>query len=132
MLHKITAAFLGSVLLSAGTAYASPKTMTVTMRAENKSGESGSAQLMQLPNGVQVKITLTGAPKTAQPAHIHEGSCQKLNPAPKIMLKSVVNGKSTTFVKGAKLSDWTSAAYAINVHKSTDALQIYVSCGAIK
>ncbi|MFN2448362.1 MAG: hypothetical protein ABR508_01025 [Candidatus Baltobacteraceae bacterium] len=132
MLKRMSAAAIAALLLTAGAAWASPKTMTVTMRAENNSGEKGTAQLMQLPNGVQVKIALSGAPKTAQPAHIHEGTCQKLNPAPKVMLNSIVNGKSTTFVKGAKLSDWTARAYAINVHRSTSALQVYVSCGAVK
>lgn len=132
MFKRVASAFIVCSLLTAATAYAKPQTMTIKMRAENKSGESGTAQLMQLPNGVQVKISLTGAPAVAQPAHIHEGTCQSLNPAPKTMLTSVTRGHSTTFVKGAKLSDWTSGKYAINVHKSADDLKTYVSCGAIK
>jgi Cu/Zn superoxide dismutase len=132
MFKRIASAFIVCSLVTAAAAYAKPQTMTVKMRAENKSGETGTAQLMQLPNGVQVKITLADAPAAAQPAHIHEGTCQQLNPAPKVMLTSVTGGTSTTFVKGAKLSDWTSGKYAINVHKSTSDLKTYVACGAIK
>ena len=132
MFKRVASAFLVFSILTAAAAYAKPQTITVKIRAENKSGETGTAQLMQLPNGVQVKIALAGAPAEAQPTHIHEGSCQKLNPAPKVMLNSVTGGTSTTFVKGAKLSDWTGGKYAINVHKSTSDLKTYVACGAIK
>lgn len=132
MFKRIASAFIVCSLLTAAAAYAKPQTMTIKMRAENKSGEVGTAQLMQLPTGVQVKIMLTGAPAAAQPAHIHAGTCRQLNPAPKIMLASVTGGTSTTFVKGAKLSDWTGGKYAINVHKSTSDLKTYVACGAIK
>ena len=132
MLKKTIAAFLGCTILTAGAAYASPKTINVTMRAENKSGEKGTARLMQLPNGVRVVVTLTGAPASAQPTHIHAGTCQKLNPAPEILLESIVNGKSTTFLKNKKLRDLMGGKYSINVHKSTSDLKTYVSCGAIK
>lgn len=132
MFKRIASAFIVCSLLTAAAAYAKPQTVTVKMRAENKSGESGTAQLMQLPNGVQVKISLSGAPSEAQPAHIHAGTCQKLNPAPAQALTSVTGGTSTTFLKGAKLSEWTGGKYAINVHKSTSDLKTYVSCGAIK
>ncbi len=87
---------------------------------------------MQLPNGVQVVINLTGAPATAQPAHIHMGTCQKLNPAPLVPLHNVVNGKSTTFLAGKKLSQYMGTNIAINVHKSLTDIPTYVACGAIK
>lgn len=132
MIVRVAAALGAALILSAAVAHASPKTMTVTMRAENKSGETGTARLMQLPNGVQIKIALNGAPKTAQPAHIHQGtSCQKLNPAPAAPLTDVVDGTSTTFLKGKKISDFMGG-YVINVHMSAADLPTYVSCGAIK
>jgi hypothetical protein len=128
----MTVAAVGLSLLCTSAAFASPKTIMVTMRAENKSGESGTARLMQLPNGVQIVISLKGAPMEAQPTHIHPGTCQKLNPAPEYPLTSVVNGQSTTFLKGQKLSALMGGKFAINVHKSAADLKTYVSCGAIK
>ncbi|MGZ3497009.1 MAG: CHRD domain-containing protein [Vulcanimicrobiaceae bacterium] len=108
------------------------KSVTVQLKPENNSGETGTATLTQEGSNVLVKVSLTGAPKTAQPAHIHEGTCAKLNPAPKYPLSSVVDGKSTTVVKDVKLSELTSGSYAINVHKSTEDLKTYVACGDIK
>ena len=106
------------------------KSVNVSMQAQNKSGETGSAKLT--PEGAdktRVEITLKGAPNgTPQPAHIHEGSCAKLDPKPKHGLENVVNGKSTTVVPASLES---VRGMAINVHKSTDDIKTYVSCGDI-
>jgi len=111
----------------------SAKSVNVRMGAQNKSGESGSARLT--PEGAdktKVEITLKGAPKgTPQPAHIHEGSCAKLDPKPKHGLENVVDGKSTTVVP-AGIDALTSGKLAINVHKSADDIKTYVSCGDIR
>ncbi len=106
--------------------------VTVTMNAQNGSGEDGSATLTQGTDGVVVVITLKNAPSTDQPAHIHAGTCANLNPAPQYMLTSVANGMSRTVVKGVTLQQLTSGTFAINVHKSTADLGTYVSCGDIK
>ena len=108
----------------------SAKIVNVRMHAQNKSGESGSAKLT--PEGAdktRVEISLKGGPKgTPQPAHIHEGSCAKLDPKPKYGLENVVDGKSTTVVpQGID----AVRGMAINVHKSADDLKTYVSCGDI-
>ena len=108
----------------------SAKSVNVRMHAQNKSGESGSAKLT--PEGAdktRVEISLKGAPSgTPQPAHIHEGSCAKLDPKPKYGLENVVDGKSTTVVpQGID----AVRGMAINVHKSADDLKTYVSCGDI-
>jgi len=108
----------------------SAKSVNVRMHAQNKSGESGSAKLT--PEGAdktRVEISLKGGPKgTPQPAHIHEGSCAKLDPKPKYGLENVVDGKSTTVVpQGID----AVRGMAINVHKSADDLKTYVSCGDI-
>src|SRR5919108_2454625 len=76
------------------------KSVSVRMHAQNKSGESGSAKLTaEGTDKTRVEISLKGAPKgTAQPAHIHEGTCAKLDPKPKYGLENVVDGKSSTVV----------------------------------
>src|SRR5438270_12749246 len=108
----------------------SGKSVKVSMKAQNKSGESGSARLTpEGPDKTRVEITLKGGPKgTPQPAHIHEGSCAKLDPKPKHGLENVVDGKSTTVVPASLDS---VRGMAINVHKSTDDIKTYVSCGDI-
>src|SRR5213078_2405326 len=102
------------------------KSVSVSMHAQNKSGETGTAKLT--PEGAdktRVEIALKGGPKgTAQPAHIHEGSCAKLDPKPKHGLENVVDGKSTTVVP---VSLDSVKGMAINVHKSTSDIKTYVS-----
>lgn len=108
-------------------------TLTIQMKALNGSGEDGTAVLTQLPDGVQVVVTLKNAPAdTPQPTHIHIGTCGAINKAPEYPLVNTVDGKGTSVVKGIKLSDLTSGKYAVNVHKSGDEIATYVSCGNIK
>ena len=108
------------------------KSVSVKMGAQNKSGESGSAKLTPEGDQTKVEITLKGGPKgVAQPAHVHEGSCAKLDPKPKYPLSNVVDGKSTTTIP-VKLADLQGGNMAINVHKSAEDVKTYVSCGDIK
>ena len=131
------AALLAVALTSAIASAAAPskdvlKPVTVTMKAENKSGENGTATLTQSGPNVVVVVSLTGAPAAAQPTHIHPGTCTKLNPAPEYPLTSITDGKSTTTLKNMKLSSLMGGKFSVNVHKSTDDLATYVSCGEIK
>ncbi|MBD5633379.1 MAG: hypothetical protein IAI49_02770 [Candidatus Eremiobacteraeota bacterium] len=99
------------------------------MGAQNGSGETGTVTLT--PDGAEkttVVVSLKGAPAEAQPAHIHEGSCAKLNPAPKYPLESLKDGKSTSTI-GAPIATLVGGGFAVNVHKSADDLKDYVACG---
>jgi Cu/Zn superoxide dismutase len=104
--------------------------LTIPLKPENASGESGTAMLTDTPAGLRVVISLKGAPAAPQPAHIHMGSCAKLNPTPKYPLSNVVAGKSTTVVKGIKIAQLVGKT-AINVHKSLTDIPTYVACGDI-
>ena len=129
---KILLTMLAAALFSASLAQASaPQTVNEKMNALNASGETGTATLTQLGNGVKVEVTIKGAPPTDQPTHIHPGTCTKLNPAPEAPLSPLTNGHSVTVLSGKKLSDFTGGKFAINVHKSADDLKTYVSCGVI-
>lgn len=108
-----------------------PASVTVPITAQNGSGETGSAKLVQTGSNVTVTLAITGGGSDPQPAHIHPGTCAKLDPAPKYPLTSVVDGKSVTVVKDLKLSDIQTGAFAINVHKSAADLKTYVACGTI-
>jgi Cu/Zn superoxide dismutase len=120
-----------SVLLAAGgSALAQDAPVTVKLGAQNGSGETGTATFTPQGNKTQVVLQLTGAPAEAQPAHIHEGTCAKLNPAPKIPLQNVVNRKSTTVLDMPMKQ--VMAGGAVNVHKSAQDVKTYVACGDLK
>jgi hypothetical protein len=108
------------------------KSVSVKMGAQNKSGETGTAKLTPEGDQTKVEITLKGAPKgVSQPAHVHEGSCAKLDPKPKYGLSNVVDGKSSTTIP-VKIDDLMGGNLAINVHKSAEDVKTYVACGDIK
>lgn len=137
----LSAALGGALLLAAGPAIAAPaKAMSggmmmmkvpesVTMRAQHGSGEAGTATLKDTKNGLVVTIHIKNA-KGPQPAHIHQGSCAKLNPKPEYPLHNVVNGMSITTVKGVTIGELNGKS-AINVHKSLTDIPSYVSCGDV-
>lgn len=119
-------------LFSSAAMAADPSSVTIQIKALNNSGEHGTAVLTQESNGVKVVISLDGAPKDAQPTHIHAGTCANISKAPEYPLSSVVDGKSTSVVPGVTLADLTAGAHAINIHKSATELGTYVACGTIK
>jgi Cu/Zn superoxide dismutase len=96
--------------------------------AQNGSGETGTVTLTPMGSSTKVVVTLSGAPAEAQPAHIHPGTCAKLDPVPKYPLTNVVDGKSTTTV-AVSVATLTAGGFAVNVHKSTSDLKDYVACG---
>jgi hypothetical protein len=129
------ATWLGVLLVagSAGAALAQESGITkirMPLRAIEKSHESGTATLTSLGDErTQVDIHVKGAPQgVVQPAHIHEGTCAKLNPQPKYGLNNVVDGESSTQVP-VGLAELEKGNLAINVHKSTQDISTYVSCG---
>jgi hypothetical protein len=103
----------------------------IDLSEQNSSGESGTATLTADGGKTKVVISLDGAPSgTPQPAHIHKGSCEDLDPTPAYGLENVMDGKSTTEVD-EPLDDLRGEDYAINVHKSGTDLKTYVACGNI-
>jgi hypothetical protein len=105
--------------------------MTVELAAVGDSGQSGTATLTANGEMTDVVVEVDDPVSASQPAHIHEGSCADLNPAPALGLPNVVDGASQTTVD-ASLDDLTTGGYAINLHMSDDDLTTYTSCGDIK
>src|SRR5678815_5936700 len=129
---KRSLAVLVATLFATSFAFAQQKSVSVPIKAQNKSGESGTAKLTPEGDQTKVEISLKGASKAgSQPAHIHDGSCAKLDPKPKYGLSNVENGKSSTTVP-VKLDELTGGNLAINVHKSAADIKTYVACGDIK
>jgi serine/threonine protein kinase/Cu/Zn superoxide dismutase len=105
-----------------------PQTLTMQLATQNNSGMTGTARFTDLGEGkLRVEIHANGSGPGPQPAHIHEGTCSQLNPAPKYPLTPVVNGESVTVVD-ASIQEVTSAPHAIHMHKSPEELPVYVAC----
>jgi Cu/Zn superoxide dismutase len=104
------------------------QSVTLSLASQNNSGITGTAVISELPGGkVRVEIRANGAGAGPQPAHIHQGTCANLDPAPKFTLTSLTNGTSTTEVDGS-LRDVTASPHAIHLHKAPDELPVYVAC----
>ena len=130
---------MGGMGTSAGGAAGSQA--TVTLVPENGSNETGMVTLSQTKKGVVVSIVTDTAPDSPQPAHIHKGSCAKLDPSPAFPLTMIAKGTnsmgapkgvSMTTLTGVTLAQLESGAYAVNVHKSVPEAKTYVACGDIK
>lgn len=109
-----------------------PDRVSINLYSQNHSGELGGATLRQSGPDVIVMVHMRNAVAPVQPIHIHQGTCDKLNPKPTYPLTNVdSNGDSYTVVKDVQLSSLLSSPYAINVHKSPNEVATYVSCGNI-
>jgi hypothetical protein len=110
----------------------SAHSMTINLGAQNGSKQDGQAFLNDTSTGLKVKIQVKNEPAGAsEPAHIHQGTCAKLDPAPWKGLSNVVGGVSVTTIPNLTLAELKKAHYAINVHESAANLKHYVSCGDI-
>lgn len=117
------------VALAGGAAAADP--LTIQLKTQNNSGQSGTATLTDLGNNqTKVVVDLANSPAGPQPLHIHEGTCANLTAQPKYPLTNLANGKSETTV-AVSLSALLAAPFAINAHKSTTEAAVYVACGEI-
>ncbi len=106
-------------------------TMTIQIKAQHGSGETGTATLTRLGSKTRVVISIKGENTTGkQPAHVHKGTCAKLDPKPTYPLHDVILGKSNTVID-ASFDDLTAQPMAINVHESAANIGKYVACGDI-
>ena len=137
-MKKITilvVAAMALVGLSASGAYAQgagpANTFTIQLVEQNASGQSGTATLTGTADGkIMVTVQLSNGTTTAQPAHIHPGTCATLDPKPAYPLTSVTNGVSDTTVD-VSMETLMAGQYAINVHKSAAEASVYVACGDV-
>jgi len=133
--RTLVSAAIGAALILAVTAQSpapAPRKMPLQIRLleQNKSGETGTATLFDGAKGLIVRLRMSSG-DVDQPAHIHKGTCEKLDPKPTYPLKAVHNGQSEWTIEGVTIAQLEKAPYAINVHKSAKEAAIYVSCGNI-
>ena len=135
-MRTLVSAAIGAALVLAVTAQSPAPAMRkmpmqIRLAEQNKSGESGTATLFDGAKGLIVRLRLQAASDVDQPAHIHKGTCDKLDPKPAYALTTVHDGQSEKTIEGVTLAQLEKAPYAINVHKSTKEIPIYVACGNI-
>jgi hypothetical protein len=103
--------------------------VTFNLSAQNSSGMSGKATVIEVDGRAQVKVELSGTPLgLPQPAHVHVGSCAGIG-AVKYPLSNVVSGNSTTVLSVSMADLKAGLPLAINVHKSIAEPGVYVACG---
>ena len=134
MFARMVAATAALVLVTStlGLAAMEMKPLKFTLHPQNHSGEIGDVTMTQDGPNVVVTVTTQNAPAgVAQPIHIHDGTCDNLNPKPHYPLTTLQNGTSTTTLKNMQLSDLMTGGYAINIHHSTSDVPTYYACGNI-
>ena len=137
----LSTAAIGAALVLAATAQtmapmtnmsnaAGPKRpVQIRLAAQNNSGETGTATLYDGAKGLIVKVRTSGDVDVDQPVHIHKGTCDKLDPKPTYPLKTLHEGQSETTIPDVTIAQLQKTPYAINIHKSTKEIPVYVSCG---
>jgi hypothetical protein len=121
---------LAVVGFAGATAVGATNNVSIAMHAQNGSGEDGTAVLTQTGSDVTVVVSIKNGSSTAQPAHIHDGTCADLKGVA-YPLTNVTSGSSTTVVKNVTIDALLKGPFAINVHESASNLGKYVSCGNI-
>ena len=103
------------------------KPLQYRLVAQNNSGETGTVTMLDGPVGLIVHLRVNEG-TVAQPAHIHKGTCAKLDPKPAYPLTTIAEGQSQSTVPGVTIAQMTAGPYAVNVHKSTTDIATYVAC----
>lgn len=104
---------------------------SIVLNDQNESGEAGLATFEEKDGKTVIRIKLVNAPvDVSQPAHIYKGSCEK--PVSELFdINNVVNGESETTIDDTLKNVLAKAPFILNVHKSAEEDNIYVSCGIV-
>jgi Cu/Zn superoxide dismutase len=105
--------------------------LKVELKEQGGSGQHGTAILSATEAGeTRVVLELGNPPAAAQPAHIHPGTCEQLDPTPAYALTNVQGGRSATTLP-VSLEELRAAELVINVHKSQAEIATYAACGPL-
>ena len=112
-----------------------PRSAKVMFAQLNDSGIEGSASLRRRGDRTDVEIQTDGALGN-HPTHIHQGTCDDLDPNPQFPLANVqlrtagLTGTSETVVD-VPLSELLDEPHLILIHKSAKDIGTYFACGDI-
>jgi LPXTG-motif cell wall-anchored protein len=117
-----------AALAFASSASAQQATVTVPLGpGRDEQDVNGTAALTDMGNGTTQVVIRVNPANPNMLAHIHSEACPGAGPV-LFPLTNVQNGTSTTVVN-APLSDVLARGQSINLHKSPQLSDIYVSCG---
>lgn len=104
---------------------------SIIIEEQNFSGQNGIVTFEPLDSQTIVKIKSIGYPEEiSQPAHIHLGTCGTPGEI-KYPLVSLKNGESETTIS-IDIENFRKSSLILNLHKSNEEINTYVSCGAVK
>ena len=127
-----TLAAAGLIALATVGANADAGSKVYKLHAQNGSHEYGTVALTPKGDSTMVQVHLVNAPPgVSQPAHIHMGTCAKLDPTPKYPLAAIVDGTSNSTV-AVPMATLMASPMAVNVHKSGPEVSVYVACVNLK
>lgn len=110
----------------------SSNNFSIVLSSQNFSGQNGIATFEGLNDKTLIKIKTLGYPwGIAQPAHIHSGTCEKPGEI-KYPLANTLNGESETTLDININKLFEKSPLVLNVHKSIEGTNVYVSCGQVK
>lgn len=105
--------------------------ITIDFTELNDSGVTGSATLYENGDQTIVELDLDETGEN-HPAHIHEGTCEDLQPEPAYNLENAgEEGTSTTLVD-VSLAELLDGDYAIDLHLSPNELGTLIVCADIE
>jgi hypothetical protein len=126
---------LGALAAAASAVEPRAAGVIVHLRAQNASGESGTAALFREGRRTRVVISVTGDPPAAtQPANLHAGTCGDIETI-QYVLRDVRNGRSTTLLD-VPFNRLTTGRLIVNVQDTPASLYAAkdarsVACGII-
>lgn len=114
----------------------------MTRILKSVAGIGGFLLILSLAIGGSFALAQDGTPEgaAAHPVHIHEGTCDTLDPAPLLVLNDIVAGAEVTGATAvetsattveAPLADIANGGHAINAHESAENIDNYIACGEI-
>jgi hypothetical protein len=105
--------------------------LEVLLEEQNASGKSGTANLMEVAEGLQVVASVEPSAELVEaPAGIYMGTCETLGEQA-YALSTVVNGLSETTLDGVALDQVADDAHAVAVFASVDTPDELIACGDI-
>jgi len=115
---------------SVATPAADATRLRLTFEELNDSGISGTATLYEMGAQTLVELDLDGTGDN-HPTHIHEGTCETIEPVAAYDLTNVgEDGASTTLIN-VSLSDLLNGEYVIDLHLAPDQLGLLIACTEI-
>jgi hypothetical protein len=122
---------LTSALVIAVQVQAAEQSLGAIVQSMDNAGITGAIRLTEIGAGkLSIETRVTGAGAGPQPIHIHDGTCDDMNPEPKIPLTDVVGGASSTEIDQT-LQNLLATPHVIYLHRSPEELPVFVACANI-